>query len=160
MDYRVTGSLYRRASFPVGAFVVIALLVNMSLSAPDGASVTNLALFSVLGAWVAAFGVRGWRSATLLASARKVTVRQLVWTISWSWEQIDGFAVETRPVPWTWLPLIRLQRRVPGVRLRDGRVYWLPELTCRPSADGRSWVDVSAARLSELARSQATRAAA
>ena len=84
----------------------------------------SLAAFSILGVWAAAFGVRGWRSATLLASARKVTVTQLVWTTSWAWQQIDGFTAQTRPVQWTWLP----------------------------SADGRGWVDVSAARLSEWVR--------
>ena len=154
MDYRISGALYRRAVFPVAAAAVVALIVTMIFSDPNGASVTSLAAFSILGLWVAVFGVRGWRSATLLASAHKVTVRQLVWTTSWAWQQIDGFAVETRPVPWTWLPLIQTQRRVLGIRLRDGRVCWLAELTCRPSADGRSWVDISAARLNELAQSR------
>jgi hypothetical protein len=139
----------------VVAAAAVALIAGMVISDPNGSSVTSLALFSILDAWVAAIGVRGWRSATLVATAQKVTVRQLVLTTSWSWGQIDGFTTETRPVPWAWLPWIRSRRRVLGVRLRDGRVRWLDELACRPSAGARSWVDDAAVRLNELVQLQA-----
>jgi hypothetical protein len=150
MEYRVTGSSLRRVPYLLIPVVAVVLLVQVSIYDPNGHTVTSLTAFSLLGAWIAVIGVRGWRSATLLASARKVTVRTLAWTFSWRWEQIEGFTAETRPVAWRYLPMIRSRRQVLGIRLREGRVSWLSELTCRPAADGQSWVDISAARLNEL----------
>jgi hypothetical protein len=150
MEYRVTGSSWRRVPYLLVPVALVALLVQASIYDPNGHTVTSLTAFSILGAWMAVIGVRGWRSATLLASARKVTVRTLAWTFSWRWEQIEGFTTEIRPVAWRYLPMIRSRRQVLGIRLWDGRVAWLSELTCRPPADDQSWVDVSAARLTEL----------
>jgi hypothetical protein len=149
---RIVGPLYRRVSFPIAAVVAVGFLANAVRSDPNGTSPTNLALISVLAVWLAAFSVRGWRSATLLADAQKVTVRQLARTVSWPWEQIGGFTAETRPAPMMWLPVLRPQRRVLGVRMRHGQVRWLYELSCKPRADGRSWVDDSAQRLNALAQ--------
>lgn len=81
-----------------------------------------------------------------------MTARQLLRTVSWQWQLIDEFIADTRPTPLMWLPVLRLHRRVLGVRLRDGRVGWLHELSCKPRADSRTWVDDSALRLSALAR--------
>lgn len=71
MHERITGRLYRRVSLPVVAAVVIVLLVRSVTSDPSGTTPANLALMSMLVAWLAFFGVRGWRSATLLADPRK-----------------------------------------------------------------------------------------
>ena len=152
MHQRISGSLYRRASFPVAAIAAVALIAHLITSDRNGETPTNLALMSVLVAWLAFFGVRGWRSATLLADTEKVTVRQLVRTVSSRWQLIEEFTAETRPAPVMWLPVIRMQRRVLGVRFRDGRVGWLYELSCRPRAASRTWVDESAQRLTEMAR--------
>lgn len=152
MTERLTGSAYRRVSFPVAAALVVVLLVHSMTSDPNGTTSTNIALMSVLIAWLVFFGVRGWRSATLRADAEKVTVRQLVRSVSWRWQVIEEFTAETRPAPLMWFPVIRPQRRVLSVRLRDGRVAWLYELSCKPSADGQTWVDDGAQRLNALAR--------
>lgn len=152
MHERLTGSAYRRVSFPVVAAAAVVLLVHLITSDPNGTTSTNLALMSALIAWLVFFGVRGWRSATLLADAERVTVRQLVRSVSWRWQLIDEFIAETRPAPTMWFPVRRPQRRVLGVRLRDGRVAWLYELSCKPRADGRTCVDDGAQRLNALAR--------
>lgn len=152
MPERLTGSAYRRVSFPVVAALAVVLLVRVITSDPNGTTSTNLALMFVLMAWLVFFGVRGWRSATLRADAEKVTVRQLVRNVSWRWQVIEEFTAETRPAPLMWFPVLRPQRRVLGVRLRNGRVAWLYELSCKPRAGGHTWVDDGAQRLNALAR--------
>lgn len=148
MRYRVAASVYRRGSYPAAAVVLAVLFALIIRSDP---TVTNLVSFSLLEAWAVVLGLRGWRSATLLATADKVTVRQLLWTTSLPWQQIEGFTAETMPTPWAPQVPIRVPRRVLGVRQRNGKTLWLTELSSRPAADGRSWVDVAAARLNELA---------
>jgi hypothetical protein len=92
-------------------------------------------------AWLA---IRGARSATLLADDDKVTVRGLLRTRSWSWQQIGGFTVETRR-----LGQMHYRRRVLGLRLQDGSIRWFPELNCRvPRGQQPSWVDDASAVLS------------
>jgi hypothetical protein len=150
VHYRVTASPWRRAAFPLTGMLAWALILDLIFSDPNGTRPGNLAPMAVLLAWVTVFAVRGWRGATLTATNTGVRFRGLVWTRSWRWQLIGGFAAETRPVRWTWLP-IRVHRRVVGIRLRAGQTLWLHELSCRPGQDGPTWVDAAVVRLNELA---------
>jgi hypothetical protein len=151
VHYRVSISPWRRAAFPLAGMLAWALILDLIFSDPNGTRPGNLALMAVLLAWVTVFAVRGWRGATLTATNTGVRFRGLVWTRSWRWRLIGGFAAETRPVRLTWLP-IRVHRRVVGIRLRAGQTLWLHELSCRPGRDGHTWVDAAVVRLNELAR--------
>jgi hypothetical protein len=149
MPFRVT-SISRRVWWAAFTIVGAALLVNLIFSDPGGTRPANIALMSVLLAWLFAIGVRGMRSATLIATPCRVTARELVKTTHWSWPVIEGFVAETRPTLALWLPGIRLRRRVLGVVYSGGRTRWLPELSCRVHNGASTWVDASAARLNEL----------
>lgn len=149
MLYRITGSIYRRAYFPVAAVVVIAAFAWMTWSEPGGPTASEIVYFAVECAWVTAFAVRGWRGGTLLATEDKVTVRQLIWTRSWSWQQIDGFTIETRSQPRLMLPVVKVQRDVLKMQFASGGAVWLSEICWRPPASEASQASVR--RLSELA---------
>ena len=148
MPFGVT-SISRRVWWAAFTIVGAALLVNLIFSDPNATRPANIALMSVLLAWLIAIGARGARSATLIATPSRVTARELIKTTHWSWPVIDGFAAQTRPVPLPWLPVIRQRRRVLGV-VYCGQTRWLPELSCRVRAGACTWVDASAARLNEL----------
>jgi hypothetical protein len=142
-------SIYPRIWFTAGSVLGCLAILNVIFSDPGGTQPANAALMSVLLAWCAVFAVRGWRCATLLASCEKVTVRGLVRTRSWPWQQIDRFVAGTRPTRWMWLP-IRVRRRVLGVRLCDGQTHWVHEINCRTAGDASTWIDDSVAKLNEL----------
>jgi hypothetical protein len=148
MPVRVT-STWRRVLWVAFTIVGAGLLVSLIFSDPNGTRPANIALMAVLLAWLIAIGVRGMRSATLIATPGRVTVRELLRTTRLSWPLIEGFVVQTRPVPLLWLPVIRQRRRVLGV-VYSGQTRWLPELSCRDRAGASTWVDVGAARLNEL----------
>jgi hypothetical protein len=150
MPFRVT-SISRRVWW--SAFIIAgaaALLVTLIFSDPNGTQPANIALMSVLLAWLIAIGVRGVRSATLIATPYRVTARELVKTMQWSWPVIEGLVAGTRLTLVLWLPGIRLRRRVLGVVYSGGRTRWLPGLSCRVRNGASAWVDASAARLNEL----------
>jgi hypothetical protein len=149
--YQVTTSRWRRVAFPLAGLLAWALILSLIFSDPDGTRPGNLALMAVLLIWVTVFAVRGSRGASLTATDNEVRFRGLVWTRSWRWQLIGGFAAETRPVRWVWLP-VRAQRRVMGIQLRAGQTLWLHELSCRPGRNGPTWVDSAAVRLNELAQ--------
>jgi hypothetical protein len=110
----------------------------------NGTQPGEIAFTSLLLAACAWLAIRGARSATLLADDDKVTVRGLLRTRSWSWQQIGGFTVETRR-----LGQMHYRRRVLGLRLQDGSIRWFPELNCRvPRSQQPSWVDDASAVLS------------
>src|SRR5713101_1751921 len=106
MPIRVT-STCRRVWWAVFTIAGAALLVGLVFSDPNGTRPANIALMSVLLAWLIASGVRGMRSATLIATQWRVTARELLKTTHWSWPVIEGFVAQTRPVPLLWLPVIR-----------------------------------------------------
>jgi hypothetical protein len=145
--YRLTTSPWRRAAFPVAGMLAWALILSLIFSDPTPG---NFALMAVLLVCATVFAVRGWRGVTLTATNMGVTFRGAVWTRSWRWQLIGGFAAETRPVRWTRLP-IRVHRRVVGIRLRAGQTLWLDELSCRPGRNGSSRIDAAVVRLNELA---------
>jgi hypothetical protein len=102
-------------------------------------------VFLAVLAWVA---VRVARAATLLANDDKITVRSFLRTRSWSWDEIDGFVVDTRLVG-------GYSRRMLGMRGHDGTVRWFHELNCRPARGARrSWVDDAAATLNRYVSSR------
>jgi hypothetical protein len=148
MSYRVT-SISRRIYFTGLSGLGFLAILSVIFSGPDGTRPANLALMSVLLAWVIVLGIRGWRCATLLASGHQVTVRGLVMTTSVQWQNIDRFVANTRPARMIGLP-IQVRRRVLGVQMRNGRTRWFHELSCRPAGDGFSWVDASVARLNAM----------
>ena len=149
MPVRVT-STWRRVWWAVFTIMGAVLLVSLIFSGPNRTRPANIALMSVLLAWLIPIGARGVRSATLIATPYRVTARELVKTTHWSWPVIEGFIVQTRPVPLVWLPVIRQSRRVLGVVYSGGRTRWLPELSCRIRPGASTWIDASAARLNEL----------
>ena len=148
MPYRVS-SIYGRLYFPVLAAAGSVLIVQMIFSDRGGKRPGNVVLMSILMAWLIAFGVRGWRSGTLLAFEDKVKVRGLIVTMSWPWQEIGRFVTDTRRVRWMGLP-IRVRRRVLGVELRGGQTRWLTEITRRTTGAGTAWIDARAARLNEF----------
>ena len=148
MPIRVT-SIWRRVWWAVFTIVGAALIVSLIFSDPNGTRPANIGLMSVLLAWLIAIGVRGMRSATLIAAPDQLIVRELVKTTRWSWPAVEGFVAQTRPVPLLWLPVIRQRRRVLGV-VSSGQTRWLLELSCRARAGASTWVDASAARLNEF----------
>ena len=80
--------------------------------------------FLVVLAWVA---VRVARSATSLANDDKITVRSFLRTRSWSWDEIDGFVVDTRSVGAN-----GYSRRMLGMRGHDGTVRGSANSTAAP----------------------------
>jgi len=72
-------------------------ILSVIFSDPHGTQPANIALMSVLLAYLIALGTRGWRCATLVASGHQVTVRGLVTTTSVQWQHIDQFVADTRP---------------------------------------------------------------
>ena len=145
--YRVTTSPWRRAAFLLSGVLAWALILGLIISDPRPG---HVALMAVLLACTTVFAVRGWRGVALTATEIGVTFRGPVWTRSWRWPLIAGFAAQTRPVRWAWLP-IRVRRRVVGIRLRAGQTLWLDELGCRPGRDGPTRIDTAVVRLNELA---------
>lgn len=152
MLYRVTGSICRRACFPLIAVVVIAVLVQITWFGQGDHTVMNIVYLAVYGPLCSLMGVRGWRSATLLATEDKVTLRTLRQTHSWSWQQIDGFTIETHPLPWLLLPVVKVRRDVLKMQFASGDTAWLSEIYWRPPASEASRASVR--RLSELALSR------
>jgi hypothetical protein len=61
----------------------------------NGTQPGEIAFTSALLAVIVWGGVRAARAATLLANDDQITVRGLFRTRSWSWDEIDGFVVET-----------------------------------------------------------------
>jgi hypothetical protein len=57
----------------------------------------------------------------LLANDDKITVRSFLRTRSWSWDEIDGFVVDTRLVG-GYGAYINYRRRMLGMRGHDGTV--------------------------------------
>lgn len=145
--YRVTASPWRRAAYPLAGVLAWVLILSLIFSDPRPA---NIALMAVLLVCAIVFAVRGWRAVALTVTDTGVTFRGPVWTKSWRWQLIGGFAAETRPVRWTWLP-VRVHRRVVGIGLRAGQTLWLDELSCRPDRGGPTRIDTAVVRLNELA---------
>lgn len=148
MSYRVR-PLSRRICFTGVAGLGIAAILAGIFSDPNGPRTATLAVLSAALLGLVVLAVRGWRSATLLASGPQVTIRGLATTTSLRWPAIDRFVVETRADRLLGLP-IQIRRRVLGVQLRDGQTRWFPDFSCRPAGDGASWVDTCAAELNEL----------
>jgi hypothetical protein len=114
---------------------------------PGGIAFTSALLAAI--AWAA---VRAARAATLLANDDKITVRSFLRTRSWSWDEIDGFVVDTRLVGSRYM---QYRRRMLGMRGHDGTVRWFRELNCRPARGARrSWVDDAAATLNRYVSSR------
>jgi hypothetical protein len=151
MPLRVT-SVWRRLWWVAVITLGAAWLALVIFSGLHGTGPLSIVGMSVLPAGLIALGVRGVRSATLIVSPYRVTARELALTRHWSWPVIEGFVTETRLTRVPWLPVMRLRRRVLGVRHSGGRVCWLPELSCRVRDRAPSWVDSSAARLNDLVR--------
>jgi len=147
VPYRVS-SIRRRLYVPVFGVLASAGILWTIFTDPNGARLANVALMSVLLAWVIAVSWRWWRSSTLLTAPGGVTIRTLFKTITLPWEQIDCFVAETRPIRTSLA--VRLRRRVLGVRGPGGGTLWLKEIYCRPSRTGPTWIDAAAARLNEL----------
>ena len=117
----------------------------------NGTQPGEIAFTSALLAVIVWGGVRAARAATLLANDDKITVRGLFRTRSWSWDEIDGFVVDTRLVG----RYINYRRRMLGMRGHDGTVRWFRQLNCRPARGARrSWVDDAAATLNRYASSR------
>jgi Bacterial PH domain len=117
----------------------------------NGTQPGEIAFTSALLAVIVWGGVRAARAATLLANDDKITVRGLFRTRSWSWDEIDGFVVETRLVG----RYINYRRRMLGMRGHDGTVRWFRELICRPARGARrSRVDDAAATLNRYVSSR------
>lgn len=146
----VVRSISRRVWWVAGTILGAALLVAVIFSAPNGLRPVEIALMPVPLAGLVAIGVRGMRSAILIATPYRVTVREMVKTTHWSWPIIEGFVAGTRLTPVPWLPGIRLRRRVLGVVYSGGRTRWLHELSCRARDEASTWVDASVTRLNEL----------
>ena len=116
----------------------------------NGTQPGEIAFTSALLAVIVWGGVRAARAATLLANDDKITVRSFLRTRSWSWDEIDGFVVDTRSVGAN-----GYSRRMLGMRGHDGTVRWFSELNCRPAqGDRRSWVDDAAATLNRYVSSR------
>jgi hypothetical protein len=148
MSYRVSAVSRRIWLAGLCGLGVLAVL-TVILADLKGIPLADLAVLSVLLIWLITFGFRGWRSATLLASDRQVTVRGMVTTASVQWRHIDTFVTDTRPTPLPGLPFRRM-RTVLGIRLRTGQTRWFPELSCRPADGALNWVDISIGRLNEM----------
>jgi hypothetical protein len=101
----------------------------------NGTQPGEIAFTSALLAAIAWAAVRAARAATLLANDDKITVRSFLRTRSWSWDEIDGFVVDTRLVGSRYM---QYRRRMLGMRGHDGTVRWF-----RISLEGAA---VSAAR--------------
>jgi hypothetical protein len=118
----------------------------------NGTQPGEIAFTSALLAVIAWLAVRAARAATLLANDDKITVRSFLRTRSWSWDEIDGFVVDTRLVGSRYM---QYRRRMLGMRGHDGTVRWFSELNCRPARGARrSWVDDAAATLNRYVSSR------
>jgi hypothetical protein len=118
----------------------------------NGTQPGEIAFTSALLAVIAWLAVRAARAATLLANDDKITVRSFLRTRSWSWDEIDGFVVDTRLVGSRYW---QYRRRMLGMRGHDGTVRWFRELNCRPARGARrSWVDDAAATLNRYVSSR------
>lgn len=116
----------------------------------NGTQPGEIAFTSVFLAIIAWVAVRAARSATLLANDEKITVRSILRTRSWSWDEVDGFVVDTR-----FVGAINFRRRMLGIRKHDGTIRWFPELNCRPArSTRRSWVDDAATTLNNYLSSR------
>lgn len=142
MRYRFT-SRWQRA-FLASVFGFFFFLETGAYFDKNGTQPGEIAFTSALLAALAWLAVRAARAATLLTNDNKITVRSLLRTRSWSWDEIDGFVVDTRLVG----AYIKYRRRMLGMRKHDGSIRWFPELNCRPAQGARrSWIDDAAATL-------------
>ncbi len=144
MRYLVTSRGLRFAG--TGAFSFFFFLEFGSYFGRNGTQPGELAFTTIFLLVIVALAVRSYRSATLLADDRKIIVRSLMRTRSWTWPEVDSFLAETKFVG-AW---VKYRRRVLGLRERDGTIRWFPELNCRPAKGSRkSWVDETAAVLNQ-----------
>jgi hypothetical protein len=142
LRYRFT-SRWQRV-FTASVFGFFFFLETGAYFDKNGTQPGELAFTSAFLAVLALVAVRAARAATLLANDEKITVRGILRTRSWSWDEIDGFVVDTKPVG----AYISYRRRMLGMRGHDGTVRWFRELNCRPARGARrSWVDEAAATL-------------
>lgn len=148
MRYRFT-SRWQRV-FGASIFGCFFLLETGAYFEKNGTQPGEIAFTSAFLAVLAWVTVRAARSATLLANDDKITVRTFLRTRSWSWDEIDGFVVDTRLVGAN-----SYRRRMLGMRGHDGTVRWFRQLNCRPARGARrSWVDDAAATLNRYASSR------
>ena len=149
MRYRFTSRWVRVCSASI--FGCFFFLETGAYFEKNGTQPGEIAFTSALLAVLAWFGVRAARAATLLANDDKITVRSILRTRSWSWDEIDGFVVDTKLVG----RYITYRRRMLGMRGHDGTVRWFRELICRPARGARrSWVDDAAATLNRYVSSR------
>ena len=149
MRYRFT-SRWQRV-FGVSVFGFFFFLEIGAYFGKNGTQPGYLAFTSAFLAVLAWVAVRVARAATLLVNDDKITVRSFLRTRSWSWDEIDGFVVDTRLVG----RYINYRRRMLGMRGHDGTVRWFRELICRPARGARrSWVDDAAATLNRYVSSR------
>jgi hypothetical protein len=148
MDYQVTAR--GRRAYYIGLMLTQELLILVAaVAATTRITLPTVIVVCVLSAFVAFCVIRACRSATLIASAEKVTVFGLAGSRTLSWPNIAGFTAETRPDRMLSLPRT-VRRRMLGIQLSSGRTFWLRDLSCRPGPRS-GWVDQSAARLNDLA---------
>jgi hypothetical protein len=149
LRYRFTSRWLR--VFSASVFGCFFFLETGAYFDKNGTQPGEIAFTSALLAVIAWLAVRAARAATLLANDDKITVRSFLRTRSWSWDEIDGFVVDTRLAP----AHINYRRRMLGMRGPDGTVRWFRELYCRPSRGARrSWVDDAAATLNRYVSSR------
>lgn len=149
MRYRFTSRWLRVSSASI--FGCFFFLETGAYLEKNGTQPGEIAFTSALLAVIAWAAVRAARAATLLANDDKITVRSFLRTRSWSWDEIDGFVVDTRLAP----SHLNYRRRMLGMRGHDGTVRWFRELNCRPARGARrSWVDDAAATLNRYVSSR------
>lgn len=149
MRYRFTSKWQRFGGASV--FALGFLLETGAYFDKNGTQPGEIAFTTLFLGVIAWFTVRAARAFTLLTNDDKITVRGLYRTRSWSWDEVDGFVVETRLVG----AYIKYRRRMLGMRGHDGTVHWFRELNCRPArGDRRSWVDDAAATLNRYVSSR------
>ena len=132
-------------------------VIALGLIHPYGTTPEGIALLSVILAWFLIFAIRGARSATVILSDSRLTVRTWVYTKSWPAAQVEAFVAETRlarpgfgqlgpgPLSIGLLMFVQRPRRMLGIRFRGGATMWLAEFKSRPAANGeRTWVDAQA----------------
>ena len=158
LPYRVT-ALRRRILLAVSIWVTAAAALwevraDGNLSGRHPTQTASLVLILILLAWAIPVSYRAWRSATLIAATDKVTLRLVLKTFSWQWQEIDSFVVETRPTKSMFLsrPVLR---HVIGIQPRSGQTRWCIELAARPAGTAASRLDAAGARLNEFLAAQA-----
>lgn len=154
MQYQVTTPAYRRTSVAVLLCLAWAATLVLLLADPGRIWPARIGLLMFPVVLTALARQAGWRGAKLTATDSGLEFRGPVWTSSWRWPLVAAFEVQTRQVRWVMLP-VQVQRRVLGVRLRDGQIRWLSEFNSRPRRDKPDWIDAAVARLNELARQYA-----